>query len=186
MNLDHLIESLRDLPEPIIEQVQDYVDFLKTKHQPVTKAAEDRFWQLIDLLDWEAKTASLLVQPLVKKLTSLSEDLIFEYQDQLAKHLHELDGPDYLEAFAKSGSGASADSFLYGRCFVIGNGRAFFEWVLENPDNFPPGDVLEELIGCEKQAYLDKTGKKMIRVPETSIETGHNVEKWGEQAISYA
>lgn len=186
MNLDHLIESLRDLPEPIIEQVQDYVDFLKTKHQPKAETAEDRFWGLINLLDWEAETAELLTQPLISELSSLSDEQIFEYQDQLADHLHKLDGPTYFERFAESNAGASVDTFLYGRCFVVGNGKAFFEWVLENSDNFPAGDVLEELLGCERQAYLLKTGEELTRVPSTSFETGHNKSNWGEKVISYA
>jgi len=55
MNLDHLIESLRDPPAPVIDQVQYYVDFLKTKHRPEAETAEDRFWGLIEHFDWSAE-----------------------------------------------------------------------------------------------------------------------------------
>lgn len=186
MNLDHLIDSLKDLPEPLIDQVQDYVDFLKTKHAPAAATAEDQFWSLIELIDWEAETEEAMFAPLVEALTASPEAAIFEFQDQLASHLRDLDGPEYFHEFGKGPLGASADSFLYGRCFVVANGKEFYYQVLNNAEDFPQGDELENLLSVVNSAYENKKQKTLERVSDIIYETGHNIEKWGEKAISYA
>ena len=43
MNFDHLIETLRGLPEPVIEQVHEYVEFLSTKHRNKVEEEENCF-----------------------------------------------------------------------------------------------------------------------------------------------
>lgn len=186
MNLDHLIDSLRELPEPIIEQVQDYVDFLKSKHSNGDKAAENRFWSLIEMIDWDAETEEGMLEKMEKSLSLLDLDRIYEFQDQLAIQLRSLDGAKYYNKFGSGSIGASADTFLYGRCFVVANGREFYDWVHNDDRNFPAGDTFERLLYSVEKAYKTKTGETLERRSEINFETGHNLGEWGEKSVSYA
>lgn len=186
MNLDHLIDSLRELPDPIIEQVQDYVDFLKSKHATDDETAENRFWSLIDLIDWDAETEEGMLEEMERSLSVLDVAKIYEFQDQLAIQLRSLDGAKYYNIFGSGSFGASADTFLYGRCFVVANGRKFYDWVHNDARNFPVGDTLELLLYSVEKAYKTKTGETLERRSGTNFETGHNLGEWGEKSISYA
>ncbi|MEL7162746.1 MAG: DUF4240 domain-containing protein, partial [Bacteroidota bacterium] len=126
------------------------------------------------------------VAPLLANLTSSSIEEIYGYQDQLAIHLSDLDGPDFFDAFAKGPLGASVDSFLYGRCYVVAKGRTFYENILKKPGKFPPGVDFEALLYLENEAYEAKMGEEMTRFSPVVFETAFNKKNWGERAISYA
>lgn len=179
MNLDHLIDSLKDLPEPLIDQVQDYVDFLKTKHAPPTPTAEDRFWSLIELIDWEAETEEGMFAPLVEALKELDEKSIQDFIVERDSKLQALDGPAYHSA---SKTGFSADGFLYARCEVVAMGKTTYYEVLQSPEMFPNDIGVEKLLSCAEEAYEAKSGHEMDFFSGIIYESFHNDALWGEGA----
>jgi hypothetical protein len=179
MNLDHLIDTLKDLPEPLIGQVQDYVDFLKTKHAPVADTAEERFWALIELIDWDAETEEGMFAPLIESLMTLEKQSIFDFITERAKKLQALDGPTY---HASSKSGHSADGFLYARCAVVAMGRETYYSILKKPETFPEDLWAEKLLYCAEEAYEKEFGEEIDFSSGIIYESFHNDELWGEGA----
>jgi hypothetical protein len=179
MNLDHLIESLRDLPAPVIEQVQDYVDFLKTRHPPMTETAEDRFWALIEHFDQSAKTEESKFEPMLKALAKLDKAGIIEFIVERDAKLRSLDGPSFHEA---SGTGNSADGFLYARCAVITMGKKFYYKVLEEPSSFPQNTWAERLLYVGEEAFKKQFGAELDFFSGINYESFFNDELWGEGA----
>lgn len=74
------------------------------------------FWQLIGKIDWSASTANEKLEPLVAALKDTDVSTIYDFSEELAQCLHQLDGPEYYEAVAAQKQGVSADTFLYARC----------------------------------------------------------------------
>jgi len=72
----------------------------------------------------------------------------------------------------------SNDDFLYARCAVIAEGRAYYENVRLNPSEMP-GDIdFEHLLGLASEAYKLKTGRDFEYFPIYNYETGSNTEGW--------
>jgi len=179
MNLDHIIETLRELPEPVIEQVRDYVDFLKTKHQPEAKTTEDRFWALIEQVDLKADTAEEISSPLISALVKLDKEELIDFIVERDTKLRSLDGPAFHEA---SGTSHSADGFLYARCAVVAMGREYYQRVLEQPSSFPQNVWAEWLLYSGEKAYKKRFGEKLDFFSGINYESFFNDELWGEGA----
>lgn len=179
MNLDHLIESLRDLPEPVIKQVQDYVDFLKAKHRPEAETTEDRFWALIKNVDSNGDTAEAMSAPLISALVKLDKKELLDFIVERDNKLRSLDGPAFHEA---SGTDHSADGFLYARCAVVVKGKDFYKQVLENPSSFPQNVWAEWLLYSGEKAYEKRFGEELDFFSGINYESFFNDELWGEGA----
>lgn len=150
---------------------------------------DDAFWALIALLDWK-KTGDdeAVVRPLVRALAKRSVEEIQRFDDLLADRLHHLDG----EAFARhtgaaayrAGEHFSVDAFLYARCCVVANGRAFYDAVVADPTRMPKDLEFEALLEVAADAYERRTrGKEYTHVPTPSPETFANREGWPWRAI---
>ena len=179
MNFDHLIETLRGLPEPVIEQVHEYVEFLSTKHRNKVEEEENWFWDLIDTIDQSAHSRTERFAPLMAALLELNREEFHRFAYQRDKKLRALDGPAYHDA---SQTGYSADSFLYARCGVITAGRNYYNNVLANPSSFPADLEDEGFLYCAEQAYESKFGEPAEF--DTGIIYGSffNDALWGEGA----
>jgi hypothetical protein len=94
---------------------------------------EHEFWSLIARLDWGHEgDDDRVAEPVINSLAAMPREKIAGFQDLLAHKLHALDG----RAWAKESGGRiwwgepaslSADGFLYARCAIVANGRAFYE-----------------------------------------------------------
>lgn len=145
-----------------------------------------RFWDLIDLLDW-SKTGDddAVLAPLVKQLSSMSEDEIYAFDDALAAKLHALDGEAYAREIGddayEDGKHFSVDAFLYARCCVVVNGQAEFEKVLAEPTRMPKNMEFEAILYAAQRAFQEKTGKKYTHVPTPDYETYSNAKGWSQR-----
>ncbi len=184
MNIDDLIQDLQALPDSQLDRVRGYVAALKEIEQE-KETAEDRFWALIKHVNWEAETEELMVQPLIEAISKLTDEEIYEYQDQLAIKLSALDTPEHFKWYGKGELGASSDSFLYGRCEVVANGKEFYEDVLANPEKIPNDAWMQSVLHTPGESYELKHGKELERRPPIIYETGFS-EAWGEERITYA
>ena len=141
------------------------------------------FWAIVDLLDWRTRDESTVVAPAIEALSGFPETDIFRFHDILNEKLHLLDGQRFAEQLGSNcyapGKGFSVDGFLYARCCVVANGRAFFESVLLNPANMPKEFTFESLLYLPAMAWRLKTGlSEYPYYPEVWAETFSNSEGW--------
>jgi len=146
---------------------------------------EERFWEIITLLDWDkAGNDDAVIEPAIRKLVEMGEPAILSFYDLLAEKLYLLDGRNFAEHSVNEGEHFSADLFLYARCAVIANGREFYEEVLGNPAAFPKDLYFEAIMDIPDHAWLRKTGGELQRLPKYNYETGFNPNGWGADTIT--
>lgn len=147
---------------------------------------EDRFWEVIALFDWTKEgNDDAVIEPAVQYLSRLTTSSILSFYDLLSEKLYLLDGRDYAQHSTSDDEGISSDLFLYGRCCVVANGRAYFEGVLKNPAAFPKDLFFEALLDLPERAWLRKTGKEFDYLPRYIFETGFNPNGWGADTITF-
>ena len=146
---------------------------------------EDKFWQIIDLLDWKTLDSDAILAPAVEALSHFSEENIHAFHDILNKKLYALDGRRFAEQVGSNRYAPeenkyfSADSFLYARCCVVGNGQVFYKKVLQNPAKMPKEYTFESLLYLPRKAWQLKTKQDNYNYfPETWNETFSNPDGW--------
>lgn len=181
---------LKDLDADFIEQLRaesrgedvEVAIWLPGKPDPGA-LPESAFWEIVELLDWEQEKVDEIIRPAVIHLSQLSAPAIQAFQDWLSEKLYLLDGEQYA---AHSGENAyrgpdhpfSADEFLYARCYVVAQGKSYFEKVFNNPEAMPQGLSFEALLRVASQAYQIKTGAPFDYRPAYIIETFANSRGW--------
>ena len=177
--------NLNALDESFIEELRqryaaDEVETLLPE-TPQDWLTEEGFWQLIELLDWENEGGdTAVIEPLVQALSNMLNANIHQYEDILAEKLWLLDTLSHAEASIRDQKKdyVSVDGFLYDRCFVVANGKEFYEAVLHDPSKFPTGLSFERLLYVAHRAYKRKTGKDFVHIPRKSYETYSNEAGW--------
>jgi transcriptional regulator with XRE-family HTH domain len=147
---------------------------------------EERFWQLIGLLDWSKQgDDAAVIEPLVKALTDSPVRHIYEFDDILSHKLFILDGLAFAREIGESAWQPdryfSVDVFLYARCCAVANGFEHFQKLLEDPSLIPKDLDFGALLRVAGEAYLRKTSRQYVYVPAYSVETYSNEEGWKAQ-----
>jgi hypothetical protein len=147
--------------------------------------SETDFWDVIDRLDWsQEQDDEKVVEPLVAFLAAGPIAHIYRFSDLLAEKLWHLDTSAHAKVFLDDPEEAgylSVDDFLYTRCAVVANGRAYYENVLNNPVQMPADLTFEPLLYVALKAYKRKTGKDFTPVCAFNYETYSNKEGWKNQ-----
>lgn len=177
--------NLNALDESFIEELRQRYGAAEVEillpETPQDWLTEDGFWQLIELLDWENEgDDNAVIEPLVQALANLPISNIHQFADILAEKLWLLDTRPHAEASIRDEEKdyVSVDGFLYDRCCVVANGKAFYEEVLHDPSQFPTGLSFERLLSVARRAYQRKTGKALVHIPRKSYETYSNEAGW--------
>jgi len=145
---------------------------------------EADFWELIGKLDWDRTgDDAAVIKPVVEALARRSVSDIEQFEAILAERLFSLDTEQHARQIGKwaySGPDTefSVDFFLYVRCCVVANGRAFFENALKNPARMPKDVEFEALLSVAGEAHRLKTGEEFTFVPPVSYETFANAAGW--------
>ncbi|MCF8247227.1 MAG: DUF4240 domain-containing protein [Saprospiraceae bacterium] len=146
---------------------------------------EAQFWAIIALLDWEQPNREDVLAPAVLALSEFDKADIFRFHDLLNEKLYALDGKRFAVQLGsnryapQAGKYFSVDDFLYSRCAVVANGRAFYESVLQNPKRMPKEFTFESLLYLPERAWERTTGRDDYDYfPETWYETFSNPEGW--------
>lgn len=187
--------KLADLTSPYIQQLKEQyagkdvdVEIIISEAGnavPESPMNEDRFWEVISLLDWSKEgNDDVVIEPAVQYLVRLPESAIHSFYDLLSEKLHLLDGRVFAEGSASDDGYISSDLFLYGRCCVVANGREYFERVLNNPAEFPKDLYFEAILDIPERAWFRKTGTSLDYFPKYNYETGFNPNGWGADTIT--
>ncbi len=146
---------------------------------------EQRFWELIGLLDWSKEgNDEAVLEPLVAALAAGPMRHIYEFEDLLSQKLYALDGIIYARNIGQSayrdGAYFSPDIFLYARCCAVANGRETYEQVLKNSEIMPKDIDFGALLRASQEAFKRKTGRNLDYIPAYPIETYSNHAGWQE------
>lgn len=150
---------------------------------------DNRFWHLIELLDWESTGDDIrVIEPCVEELSCGSIEDILAFQDILSEKLYLLDGEDFAreigqDAYAGNKASFSKEWFLGVRCCVVANGREFFEEVLATPSLIPKDMEFEVLLDIAKESYRRKTNKRLRYTPAYNFETFSNKRAWAQVEV---
>jgi Protein of unknown function (DUF4240) len=141
-----------------------------------TWLTEDRFWEMIEQLDWSKEgDDEAVVAPIISILISMPLLNTYRFQDILSEKLWLLDTQAHAAASLDNpDSSISSDGFLYDRCCVVANGKAFYESVLANPLLWPKGLSFEALLYVASDAYKQKTRREFTYLSTYNYETGSN------------
>lgn len=150
---------------------------------------DDEFWTFIETkIDRDALNVldeddypDLLMRPLTRELAKLNVTEIEAFEEILARALYALDGRLY--AAHAGDSGQSDDGFLYCRCWVVAQGKAYYEYVVASPEKMPKtiNEWCEPLLYVASNAWAEKTGRDAEEwkyQTEVSYETGSNIKLW--------
>ena len=145
---------------------------------------EEKFWEIINLLNWNGTTDEDIIEPAVVALSRLDEKDIFKFEDILSEKLFNLDAKKYAENIGDDSYSEnnyfSVDGFLYVRACVVANGREFYKSVVEQPTLMPKEVDFEPLLTIAHEAYRTRTGKTDFNhTPKLSYETFSNQQGWG-------
>ena len=141
-----------------------------------------RFFELImDVCDWEKSgDDDMVIAPLVRYLSNLSDEEIFAFDDIMAELLYDLDTKKNFKRACKYYD-HSDDSFLYSRCAALVNGEEYYEKVKAGKNNKNWTMEFEAILSVPMLAWGRKHGKDCGDYPHLSaksIETGSNVDEW--------
>lgn len=146
---------------------------------------EERFWEIIDLLNWEETENPKIVEPLIVELTKLPARQLYEFQDILSEKLYRLDCKKYALHIGKSSwkenRHFSSDHFLDVRACVVANGKTYYNHVLQNPQDMPKDLYFESLLYVVPKAWKRKTGKEFSYLPAFDYQTFANETGWIDQ-----
>lgn len=146
---------------------------------------EDQFWAIIAELDWKQFDREAIMAPAIKALSRFNQEDIHLFHELLHQKLYALDGRRFAVQLGSNRYAQQEDApffvddFLYSRCAVVANGRAFYETVLSNPKRMPKEYTFESLLYLPEKAWKLKTGRDDYDYsPETWCETFSNAEGW--------
>ena len=144
------------------------------------------FWDIIDLLDWQEENSFIeVIEPAVAYLSKQSDDAIFLFDEQLHRHLYDIDGIRLGEMYMNANNGyLSPDGFLYCKCLIVAEGEEYYS-AIKNGEGIPEDDIwldeFEDLLYVAQKSWDRKHPKlRYPYIPDMNIngETGSNEHMW--------
>lgn len=179
---------LHDRPafeEEVRKQQEEGERLRRAPQKPKKMMSEEKFWSIIALLDWKHQgNDEKVLAPAVKALAANTKAEIRQFEERFALLMYQLDTRSHAsnigeDAFEAESDGVSADGFVYARCVVVANGKAFYEQVLKDPTKMPKDMEFESLLGLASAAYELKTGEDFEYSTGCSYESFSNPAGWG-------
>ncbi|UOQ72785.1 DUF4240 domain-containing protein [Hymenobacter cellulosilyticus] len=124
------------------------------------------FWQLLDASK-AAAAGSQTIQAdfLSEQLAALEPEQIIEFERRLRENLREADDYSIMAALKILDGYVMDDSYLYFRCWLIGQGQAVFQNALRDADSLAQVvqeayQEFENLLYVATEAYGRRTGRR--------------------------
>ena len=145
---------------------------------------DSTFWNLISLVDWNKKSDSSIIKPVIEALAKMSIEEIISFEETFSYKLYQLDTKEHVRnsgdyTYDKRTGYVSEDLFLYSRALVVAEGEVFYEMVLKHPSLFPKTHDFEPMLYIAEKAYKKKTKKEFFHITAYSYETFSNEAGWG-------
>jgi len=156
----------------------------KTLTSPQSILSETQFWDIIDLLNWDAEgNDDTVIAPAVQTLATMSKESIVAFEEILCEKLFLLDGERFAreigrESYHGPGRYFSKEWFLAARCCAVANGQGFFEEVVSDPAAMPKDLGFLALKSLAAKAYRTKTGQEMHYQTRFNHESMSNKTGW--------
>lgn len=128
---------------------------------------DELFWKLIKQSRRGTEDGEAQAEKLTSLLAKLEPSEIVAFDELLAKRRNEAYRWDLWAVAYIINGGCSDDGFEYFRCWLIAQGREFFEATLKNPEHaakrIEVGDEAEceDLLYVAPKAYEIKTGQEL-------------------------
>lgn len=167
-------------------KLAELIKLRRLPQNPGLMVDEDRFWAIIERLDWSREgNDDAVIQPAIAALARWQEKDILGFDERLAYFLYNLDTRMHGERVREAPIGdeigyLSADGFLYARCAVVANGREFYNLVLKSPSEMPSDLEFEALLSLAPTAYEKKTGQELDQSTGCSFESFSNAAGWSQ------
>lgn len=151
--------------------------------KPKKMLDDQQFWEVIDKIDWKKEEDEERMQPAIDFLSKLKVAEIKQFQENLTFKLFQLDTKEHAknigeESYVNEETHFSVDYFLYVRCCVLANGKAFFEDALSNPKEMPKDLDFEALLYIAEEAYEKRINKELDYETGCDYETYSNIKGW--------
>lgn len=124
------------------------------------------FWQLIDSANKASNgDQALQEKALVSSLAQYDPEQIIEFESILREYLIEADDFGIMAAQKILDGYVSDDTYLYFRCWLVGQGEKVFSAAIDKPDSLAavldaPYQDFEELLYVATTAFRTRTGKQ--------------------------
>ncbi len=166
-------------------EVSEQVDVPDKPIQQYKPMDEEVFWEIISSLNWKKLgDDDAVIRPAVKRLVSMSVEDIYKFADILSEKLYLLDGIMYAsnigeDSYKGETEHFSVDYFLYVRCCVVANGKDYFNYVIQHPEQMPKSGDFEPLLYLPMEAYNKKTKTEDYDyTTKFDYETFSNADGW--------
>jgi len=156
----------------------------KSLSSPQSILSEGQFWDLIDLLNWDAEgDDDNVIAPAVQKLKEMDNDAIAAFEEILCEKLFLLDAERFAreigrDSYQGQGRYFSKEWFLAARCCAVANGQGFFEEVLGEPKAMPKDLGFLALKELAARAYKAKNGKDFKYLTRFNPDSMSNQTGW--------
>jgi hypothetical protein len=157
---------------------------IKSVSSAHTVLSERQFWDIIELLNWDAEgNDDTVIAPAVRNLKALDKDAIAAFEDILCEKLFLLDGEKFARQIGRESYHGperyfSKEWFLAARCCAVANGQGFFEEVLIDPSAMPKDLGFLALKDLAAKAYKEKTGEELKYQTKFNPESMSNHTGW--------
>jgi len=145
---------------------------------------DERFWQLVDMFDWEHEgNDTKVIEPAVEALSGLTDEDICGFMETLHNKIYNLDQERFArhigrESYRSKNEYFSTSWFLNVRCCATANGEDLYEDAVDTPENMPKDLGFRAICRVAPEAYFRKTGQKLTYTPSKNIETFSNKAGW--------
>ncbi len=153
----------------------------------------EKFWEIIEQAGENIEEPDEQADNVTKLLAKLEPEEIISFDRHLdSRHSEAYRWDIWAVAYIVNG-GCSDDAFVYFRCWLIAQGRDFFEAVLHDPakvaERVEDGTEeveLEQLLYAASDAYKEKTGEEIpqgILAPDVCVTKEPQGEPWTEDDL---
>lgn len=143
---------------------------------------EKSFWEVMDLLDWTYEgDDNKVIAPIIKYLSEQSDAYIFNFHENMASYLYDIDGKAWAKSYKKGAGVYSDDGFLYCRCVAIVNGEEYYNSVKNSPSELNGALEFESILYVPQIAWAKKHNETEENYPyltKVSFESGSNRSIW--------
>jgi hypothetical protein len=167
-------------PEAFKKMLEEDSQAEETRNNYEKSLPSKAFWEIVKLIPLDADDP---LEEARKKLASLTEKKIKQFEEALAQKLYKLDTEKHAreigeQAYRGEDYYFSPDYFLYVRCMAVAKGKILYDKVVEQPSLMPKDEEFEELLTLASEAYEEKTGEEFDYVPSKDYETFSNEKGW--------